>query len=167
MLENKTFSYSFKNYSGENHNSLPVRSASDAVLQFFDSYAPIYTLNDSVLLQEDNLINYLSHRYEIIEETYGIKLPIREEDLSVVAWLIEEQENWAQLQQVGLMQIDLFPRSVYGYYTLGLAAEKNGNLKEALAYYRTGYSKLGDDVSNKSDFYSDIERVEVLLQKEK
>lgn len=168
QIKNSHFKYLFKNYPNETHMSLPVRGISDALCQMYVDYSPIYTLNnDSLLLKEKNLIQYLEKRYENMLATYEISIPIREDDINSVAWVIEEQEKWADLKKIGEIQIKLFPDNVYGYYTVALAEEKQNNLKLALEYYKKGYSKLGDDVGNKSDFYQDIERVEQLIKEKK
>tara|TARA_R110001606_G_scaffold399186_3_gene581417 strand:- start:4250 stop:5416 length:1167 start_codon:yes stop_codon:yes gene_type:complete len=165
QAKNLNFQYQFKNYEGESHMSLPVRSISDALSLMYSDFSPIYTRNiDDQLIKEKDLISYLKKRYKNIETTYGISIPFREDDITSISWLIEEQENWDQLKQIGAIQLELYPESVYGYFMIALSEEKKNNLPVALAYYNKGYSKLGDDVGNKSDFYADIERVEKLMK---
>lgn len=166
--ENPNFHYDFKDYKGESHMSLTVRGISDALSLMYSDFSPIYTLDlDSALMKKDDLISYLTNRYDNIETTYGISIPLREDDITSIAWIIEEQENWDELRKIGLMEIDLYPESVYGYYMIALSEEKKNNLALALEYYKKGYAKLGDEVGNKSDFYSDIERVENLMNEKK
>lgn len=162
--KNPNFHYDFKDYKGESHMSLTVRGISDALSLMYSDFSPIYTLDlDSVLIKEDDLISYLTKRYNNIETTYGISIPFREDDITSISWIIEEQENWDKLKQIGEIEIDLFPESVYGYFMIALSEEKKHNLPLALEYYKKGYAKLGDDVGNKSDFYADIERIEKLI----
>jgi predicted alpha/beta superfamily hydrolase len=166
--KNPNFKYAFKNYEDESHMSLTVRSISDALSLMYSDFSPIYALNlESELSKEKDLISYLIKRYENIESTYGLSIPFREDDLVSISWLIEKQKNWDQLKQLGEMEVELYPESVYGYYTIAIAEEKKRNFSVALENYKIGYSKLGDDVTNKSDFYSDIERVEKLMNKKK
>lgn len=163
--KNPNFHYDFKDYKGESHMSLTVRGISDALSLMYSDFSPIYTLDlDSVLIKENDLISYLINRYNNIETTYGISIPFREDDITSISWIIEEQENWDKLKQIGEIEIDLYPESVYGYFMLALSEEKKHNLPIALEYYKKGYAKLGDDVGNKSDFYADIERVEKLMK---
>lgn len=163
---NPFFKYVFKDYDNESHMSLTVRGISDALSLMYSDYSPIYTLEiDSILIKETHLSDYLSKRYKNIEATYGITIPYREDDITSISWIIEEQENWDELKKIGKMEIELFPESVYGYYMVALSEEKKNNFQLALDYYKKGYSKLGDEVGNKSDFYADIERVEKLLKK--
>lgn len=165
--KNPNFHYDFKNYEGESHMSLTVRGISDALSHMYSDFSPIYTLDlDSVLIKENDLIAYLRKRYTNIETTYGISIPFREDDITSISWIIEEQENWDKLKQIGDIEIDLYPESVYGYYMIALSEEKKQNLSLALEYYKKGYAKLGDDIGNKSDFYADIERVEALMKKQ-
>ena len=165
--KNPNFHYDFKNYEGESHMSLTVRGISDALSLMYSDYAPIYTLDiDDILLKEKDLISYLKNRYNNIKTTYGLSIPFREDDITSISWIIEEQENWDKLKQIGDIEIDLYPESVYGYYMIALSEEKKQNLPLALEYYKKGYAKLGDDIGNKSDFYADIERVEELMKKQ-
>lgn len=166
QIKNVNFHYQFKNYEAESHMSLPVRSISDVLTLMYSDFSPIYALNmDDQLLKEKDLITYLQKRYQNIETTYGISMPYREDDITSISWIIEEQENWDALKQIGEMATALYPESVYGYFMIALSEEKKNNLVVALAYYKKGYAKLGDDVGNKSDFYADIERIEKLLKK--
>lgn len=165
QTKNLNFHYNFKNYEAESHMSLTIRGISDALSLMYSDFSPIYTLNiDAELIKENNLISYLKKRYNNIETTYGISIPYREDDITSISWIVEEQENWDELKQIGEMEIDLYPESVYGYYMIALSEEKKNNLAAALEYYKKGYAKLGDDVGNKSDFYADIERVEKLMK---
>lgn len=164
--KNSRFHYAFKDYDGESHMSLTVRSISDALSLVYSDFAPVYTQHmDSVLIREKHLTSWLIQRYENMKVIYGISIPYREDDITSVAWIIEEQEDWDELQKIGKMQVELYPESVYGYYMIALSEEKKNNLPLALEYYRKGYAKLGDDVGNKADFYADIERVMELMEK--
>lgn len=166
LSENPRFHYAFKDYEGESHMSLPVRSISDALSLMYSDFAPVYTQHmDSVLFKEQHLTGYLVQRYENMKTIYDISIPYREDDITSIAWIIEEQEDWDELKKTGQMAIDLYPESVYGYYIVALSEEKKNNLPLALEYYKKGYTKLGDDVGNKADFYADIERVMELMEK--
>lgn len=166
QIHNDKFNYLLKDYMNENHMSLVTRSMVDALTHIYSGYAPIYTLGiDSVLIKEPNLLTYLFDRYENIKYTYGINIPIREDDLTYISWLIEEQENWDELKEIGDLTIKILPNSVYGYYMLGLSQEKKNNLQSALDSYKMGYSKLGNNITNKEQFYDDIKRIENLLRK--
>ncbi len=160
------FQYAFRNYEGESHMSLVVRSIPDALLHLYRDYLTIDDPAVWAALQEVNdLSDYLVKRYETIEKVYGFKLTIREDDLLGVSILQEEREDWDDLRHTGLLAVSLYPESLYGYYMCGLAEEKKNNLSSALDYYSKGYAKLGPEVLNKADFYKDIERVEKLMKK--
>lgn len=161
--QNPKFKYLFKDYQGESHMSLAVRGVSDALLQMYSDFSPVGTLNPEAIMAEKDLISFLTQRYENIEATYGIVQPFREDDLTLISWIIEEQENWDALAEVGQIELNLYPESIYGYYMIAIAEENRDNLPRALEYYKLGYAKLGDDVTNKSDFYQDIERLEKLM----
>jgi len=167
QITNKNFKYLFKDYKEESHMSLVTRSVTDALSFMYTDFSPIYTLNiDAALVKEKDLVSYLFERYENIKNIYGLEVSLREDDITSISWVLEEQENWEQLKKIGQIASDSFPSSVYGYYMIGLAEEKKNNLNVALVYYKKGYEKLGEDVMNKEDFYKDIERVEKLINQE-
>ena len=169
QIANNRFHYTFHNYENETHMSLVSRSAPDALTHLYRDYMPLHLIDEAeqlALLEEPDLVGYITSRYENIRNTYGIEMPYREDDLTTISWIIAEQEDWEQLKEIGDKQVSLFPSSVYGYYTLGLYEEKQNNLVGALEFYKKGYARLDEGVSNKEDFYEDVERVEALIEKQ-
>lgn len=162
-VKNPNFRYMYRNYRDETHLSLVARALPEALRFVFSGYAPIEEVPEPVLCSADSLLDYLKQKYAVIHELYGIELQYREEDLLSISGLIEELEAWDQLKILGELSISALPESCYGYYMLGTVEEKRGNLEKALAYYKTGFSKLSAGVLNKADFYLDIERVEKLI----
>ena len=82
-----------------------------------------------------------------------------------VSFIAESNEDWDNLFEIGKLTVHIYPESTYGYKMLATVEEKKGNLENALLLYKTGYGKIPAWVTNKEEFYSDIERVEELLKK--
>lgn len=167
--DNVFFHYTFKNYENETHMTLASRSIMDAILHVFSGYAPLYALEDgdSVLFRQENLLDYLKNRYENIQKIYNITIPVREDELAYIWGILEEKEDWKQLNEIGKYTIKHYPESIYGYYMRGKAEESLNNLENALKLYKEGYAKLGEDILNKSDFYENIQHVETLIEQRK
>ncbi len=159
-ITNHKFQYTFNNFDKETHFSLVSRCLPLAIKSVFSIYAPI---RDEEIEQEKELVNFLLKKYDKIQKIYGINLAIREDDLTAISWVAEDNEDWTSLKKIGKLTVSLFPDIADGYYMLALCEEKASHLETALILYKKGYSKLGKEVLNKSDFYEDIERIEKLL----
>jgi len=165
---NPNFIYSLHNYRKENHTSLVNRSLPDGLKNVYSLYAQIDESElEKLMLSDLNPIDYLNNKYNRIKEVYNLEIPIRENDLFFTSFIFESQENWDELKKLGELTVDLYSNNVYGYYMLGTAEENLGNLKKALKHYELGYSKLTDDVTNKDQFFEDIERIKIEIGKEK
>ena len=159
-IRNKHLHYAYANYPEAGHMSLIKPALSEALSFVFSHYAPVEDVPASLLQSADSLLAFLKQKYIRIRDIYGLDMPYREGDLLSISSLIEELEAWDQLRELGEITVSVHPESSYGYYMLGTVEEKRGNLEKALAYYKTGFSKLSAGVLNKADFYLDIERVE-------
>ncbi|MGY8940316.1 MAG: alpha/beta hydrolase [Flavobacteriales bacterium] len=156
--------YTFNNFKGETHYSLINRSFPFALKAIFKDYSII---TDKEIELEKNLLSYLKKKYIKINEHYGIKMPVRKDDLESIYWIAEEREDWESLKKIGEFSIDLYPEYSDGYFMLSAVAEQNKSYKKALKLYKKGYSNLGDDVLNKKDFYRHIERLKKIIEIEK
>jgi len=138
-----------------------------AIEHLFSSYSSIGKSEFKQLLKEQNKVKYLYERYENIKELYGVDIEIREDDIYAVSYAISKKKQWKQLKEIGALAIDLYPNSCTGYYILGEYEEKIGHFELALTQYELGFSKLGDDILNISDFQKDIDRMKSKLKKAK
>jgi predicted alpha/beta superfamily hydrolase len=160
-IDNVNFNYKIfdmKNNQATHYTIFPI-ALPNAIEHLFSAYGSINESEFRNLLKEDNKIAYLKERYEKIEDIYGIALPLREEDLNVVAYAISKKKQWDQLKQIAELTIEIYPESFLGYWTLGEYYEKTGNFTSALEKYELGFGKLGDDILNISDFQKNIDRV--------
>jgi len=160
-IDNENFNYKIfdmKKNQATHYTIFPIALPS-AIEHLFSSYGTINETEFKELLKEDDKITYLKQRYAKIVEIYGIAIPIREDDLSTVAYAISKKKQWDQLKQIAKLTIEIYPESFLGYWIWGEYFEKTGNLNSALEQYELGLSKLEDDILNISDFQKDIDRV--------
>jgi hypothetical protein len=101
-----------------------------------------------------------------INEHYGIKMPIREDDIEAIYWVAKEREDWDSLKEIGAFSIALYPAFSDGYFMLSAVAEQNNSYTKALKLYEKRYLNLGDDVTNKKDFFRHIERLLKIIKTE-
>jgi predicted alpha/beta superfamily hydrolase len=158
---NKGIEYSFNNFDKETHYSLINRSLPYGLKTVFRDYQII---TDKEVKSEKDLLAFLKEKYKRINNKYGINLSIRKDDLEALYWEAEEREDWRSLKEIGEFSIKIYPEYADGYFMLSEVEESNKNYSSALELYKKGFSKLGDDVLNKDDFYRDLKRLEKLAE---
>jgi predicted alpha/beta superfamily hydrolase len=158
---NKGIEYSFNNFDKETHYSLINRSLPYGLKTVFRDYQII---TDKEVKSEKDLLAFLKEKYKRINNKYGINLSIRKDDLEALYWEAEEREDWRSLKEIGEFSIKIYPEYADGYFMLSEVEENNKNYSSALELYKKGFSKLGDDVLNKDDFYRDLKRLEKLAE---
>jgi len=165
-IENENFNYYMFDMmkNGATHSTIFPISFPMAVEHLFSLYTPINEAEFKSLLKVENKTKYLKNRYKDINNIYGIELQIREDDINTVAYAISKKKQWNQINELARFTIDSYPNSYLGYWTLAEFFEKTNDLKAALEQYEIGFSKLGDDVLNKSDFQEDIDRIKKKLK---
>lgn len=158
---NKNFTY--KMFSTEDnqatHSTIFPLALPDAIEHIFSLYRPINESEFKRILKVENKIEYLKDRYANMNLIYGIEIEFREDDINTVAYAISKKKQWDQLKQIAELTIEIYPESYLGYWTLGEYEKKMRRFDRALAQFNIGFSKLGDDILNKSDFQEDIDRV--------
>jgi hypothetical protein len=158
---NKGIEYSFNNFDKETHYSLINRSLPYGLKTVFRDYQII---TDKEVKSEKDLLAFLKEKYKRINNKYGINLSIRKDHLEALYWEAEEREDWRSLKEIGEFSIKIYPEYADGYFMLSEVEENNKNYSSALELYKKGFSKLGDDVLNKDDFYRDLKRLEKLAE---
>jgi len=160
-IANLKTQYMFNNFKKETHYSLINRSFPVALQAIFKEYQLI---TEEEIEFEKDLLVFLKSKYKKIKEHYDIDLPIREDDLETIYWVAEEREDWELLKRIGEFSVANFPSYSDGYFMLSSVAEQNKNYTKALELYQKGYSRLGDDVLNKVDYYKHIERLKKIIK---
>ncbi|MEM6719964.1 MAG: alpha/beta hydrolase-fold protein [Bacteroidota bacterium] len=155
--------YIFNNFKKETHYSLINRSFPVALQSIFKEYQLI---TEEEIESEKDLLVFLKNKYKKIKEQYDIDFPIREDDLETIYWVAEEREDWKLLKRIGEFSIANFPTYSDGYFMLSAVAEQHKKYTKALEFYQKGYSRLGDDVLNKIDYYKNIERLKKIIENE-
>ncbi len=151
--------YYFENYEKKTHLTLVPISIEEGLSQCFKHYSPFHL--STVSKEEIKKIDATSLKkyYANLNEVYDTLLPIRKEDLEFTLSMLETVKKWDQLNLLAEESIVLYPEFYAGYYSLGYYYEHLKAYEKALAWFELGYSKLGDDILNKEDFYTDIERL--------
>lgn len=165
-IENENFNYKKFNMKGNqaSHYTIFPIALPDAIEHVFSMYSPISENEFDKILKTQDKFEYLKNRYDKIKEVYGIEIIPREEDINAVSYAISKKKQWGQLKEIGQFAIEIYPESYLGYWTMGEYNEKSENYESALQYYEIGFSKLGEDILNISDFQKNIDRVKKKIE---
>lgn len=165
-LDNKNLDY--KRYATKNneatHYTIVSKSMPYLIEHLFLPYTAISEDQFKILLKEKDKYAFLLNKYEQIKVLFGIDLKIRKADFDAVGYAMYKKGDWEDIFKLGELQLQLYPESYDGYFTLGGYFEHKKEYEKALDYYQKGYNRLGEEVSNKQDFMQDIDRVKKKLK---
>ncbi|MCB0443440.1 MAG: alpha/beta hydrolase, partial [Flavobacterium sp.] len=85
-IQKETLNYKFDEFLGASHYSLVLHSIPNALYQFFAVYQHITTneFNEKIVTLEYGYVEYLKEKYNTLEKTLNIKMPIRLNDFRAI-----------------------------------------------------------------------------------
>lgn len=152
-IKNPKLTYYFDDFEEETHYTLVTAAISRAFDKIFEMYKPLHDkeLTEKVLTYDGTLDDYLVSRYDRIEELFGIKKPISEEEFQKVVAIANEREDLKSLEKLGRLANKRNPDLLLGNYYLAQHAEKIDKPKKALKYYEAALV-LNETETFKKDF---------------
>lgn len=164
-VNNQKLTYYFDDFKNETHYTLVTGALARSFEKIFDIYNPLREkeLEEKVLPYEGTLDQYLTDRYDRIEELFGIKKEISEEEIEKVVKVAEQREDLRSLGKLGSLANKLHPESLMGTYYLAQSAERLGKTKKAKKLYESALTL--NDVShiNRDFIFSKIDELNVTL----
>lgn len=147
-IKKPNLNYLFDNFKGASHYSLVLHAIPNALYQFFGIYQPISVteFNEKIAILPSGYVDYLIKKYDVIEKSFAIKMPIRINDFKAIEAAILKNKAYNELDALSNLAQKNYPKSMLADYELGLMFEKNGDNKKALKYYQTAYQK--DEIGN-------------------
>jgi uncharacterized protein len=141
--KNPNLNYKFENFIGASHYSLVLHSIPTALYQIFDVAQPISVLeyNTKIVTLKEGYVDYLKNKYEIMENSFGIKSPIRITDFQAIEAAILENKDYNALDALAILADKNYPKSMLGDYQLAIMFEKKGDNPRAARYYMSGFGK--------------------------
>ncbi len=142
-LRNENFSYFYDNFEGATHYSLVGRGIPNALEKMFAVYRPISKKEyKDVLLKLDTPIHeYLTKKYQTIEDLFGLTNPIRVNDFIATGRAAERKKQWLSLKEIAALAKRQYPDTVLGDYFLARYYEETGEPKRAMRTYQGGFDK--------------------------
>ena len=164
QVKNQYLTYYFDDFNNDTHYTLVNSAIAKSFDKIFELYKPLREkeLEEKVLPYEGTLDNYLVDRYDRIEELFGIKKPITEEEFEKVVKIAELRNDLESLEKIGKLAKKLNPESLLGTYYLAQYSEKIGKNKKAKKLYESALT-LNDVSHIDRDFiFSKIDELTVV-----
>jgi hypothetical protein len=141
-LDNKNLFFKFMSFEGPSHYSVPTHAIPNAIEAVFKVFQPISKdeYKDTILKLETSPVEYLTEKYKIIDELFGIKKQILINDFKAISAAIEKTENFEYYEELGKIARDEYPETLLGSYYLARFYEESGDSKKAMRTYQTGYT---------------------------
>jgi predicted alpha/beta superfamily hydrolase len=152
-IDNPKLTYYFDDFEGESHYTLVTGAVSKAFDKIFEMYKPLNEkeLTEKAFPYAGTLDDYLVSRYDRIEELFGIKKKISEEEIQKVVAMADAREDLKSLENLGKLANKENPESMLGNYYLAQHAEKIDKPKKALKFYESALA-LSETETIKKDF---------------
>lgn len=145
MQANKSpnLNYKFENFDDASHFSLVLHSIPTALYQIFSVAQPIsvHEYNTKIVTLKEGYVDYLKNKYDIIENSFGIKNPIRITDFKAIEAAILENKDYNELDALAILADKSYPKSMLGDYELATMFENKGDNQRAVRYYMSGFNK--------------------------
>lgn len=142
LVDNPNLKYRFEDIDAATHYTLVSRALPTALEHIFSSYKPIGVKEyDGFLMEGSSPFNYLTEKYKVINNNFGIQKNVRVNDFLAVGKALEFVQNWDELEQLGELARKQYPRSALGTYYLARAYEATGKPKKAMKTYQSAYGQ--------------------------
>jgi predicted alpha/beta superfamily hydrolase len=163
-VKNQYLTYYFDDFKNDTHYTLVTSAISKSFDKIFELYKPLREkeLEEKVLTYEGTLDKYLIDRYDRIEELFGIKKPITEEEIEKVVKVAEQRNDLESLEKIGKLAKKLNPESLLGTYYLAQYAEKIGKSKKAKKLYESALTLKDVNHINRDFIFSKIDKLTVV-----
>ncbi|NJW52938.1 alpha/beta hydrolase [Salinimicrobium oceani] len=142
LIENPYLKYRFDTFEAATHYTLVSQALPKALEYIFAAYKPMGLKEyDEIVLEGNSPYDYLTEKYKVINENFGIQKTIRINDFLAVGKALEFVQNWDDLERLGELARKHYPQSALGTYYLARAYEANGQPKKAMKTYQSAYGQ--------------------------
>lgn len=140
-IENNNVFRSFDNFEGPSHYSMPAHAIPKALESIFLVFQPISKkeYKETILKLETSPVDYLTEKYQMIEDLFGIQKPILVNDFRAIAAAIKKKEKFELYEELGKIARKEYPNTLLGHYYLARFYEETGKPKKAMKTYQSAY----------------------------
>ncbi len=147
-IEKNSLYYKFDDFKGASHYSLVLNSIPSALYHIFSAYQPISNseYNDEIVGLPSGYVDYLTKKYEILEKSFSLKIPIRVNDFIAIEQAILKNKAYAEFNDLAQLAKKYYPKSMLADYEMGQMYEKMDENSKALKSYMAAYQReeIGD-----------------------
>ena len=147
-IEKNSLYYKFDDFKGASHYSLVLNSIPSALYHIFSAYQPISNseYNDKIVGLPSGYVDYLTKKYEILEKSFSLKIPIRVNDFIAIEQAILKNKAYAEFNDLAQLAKKYYPKSMLADYEMGQMYEKMDENSKALKSYMAAYQReeIGD-----------------------
>ena len=147
-LVNPNLYYQLDEFKNASHYSLVVHSIPNALYHLFGAYQPISTaeFQEKIVKLPSDYVGYLTKKYDLIEKSFGIKMPIRVTDFKAIEAAVLKNNAFAEFEQLAALSKKSYPKAMLSQYHMGMFYEKTGDTKKASKAYMNAYmlDEIGD-----------------------
>lgn len=142
-IKSPELNYKFEYFPETSHYSVVLNSIPSALYQIFSAIQPIsvHEYNTKIATLKEGYVDYLKNKYDIIENSFGIKNPIRINDFKAIEAAILDNKDYNELDALAILADKSYPKSMLGDYELAVMFEKKGDNPRAVRYYMSGFNK--------------------------
>jgi predicted alpha/beta superfamily hydrolase len=142
-LHSATLNYKYDEFKGLSHYSLVPQAIPSALYQFFALYQPISMneFNDKIAVLPSGYVDYLTQKYELLEKTLHIEIPIRVNDFKAIEAAILKNKQYEEFGKLAEISDKYYPKSMLSDFHLGMMYENMGDYKKAAKAYQKAYQK--------------------------
>ncbi|WP_293875278.1 alpha/beta hydrolase-fold protein [Flavobacterium sp.] len=147
-INKPTLNYRFDDFKGASHYSLVLNSIPSALYQIFSVYQPISTteFNEKIATLTSGYVDYLAKKYDVIDKSYALKLPIRLNDFKAIEAAILKNKAYDEFDKLAQLAKKNYPKSMLADYEMGQMYEKKGDNARAVKSYMSAFQReeIGD-----------------------
>ena len=147
-IVNPNLFYQLDEFKNASHYSLVTFSIPNALYHLFGAYQPISTaeFQEKIVKLPSDYVGYLTKKYDLIEKSFGIKMPIRVSDFKAIEAAILKNNAFAEFEQLAALSKKSYPKAMLSNYHMGMFYEKTRDTKKASKAYMNAYmqDEIGD-----------------------
>ena len=147
-IQKPTLNYRFDDFKGASHYSLVLSSIPSALYQIFSVYQPISTVEftEKIAPLPSGYVDYLAKKYDVIDKSFALKLPIRLNDFKAIEAAILKNKAYDEFDKLAQLAKKNYPKSMLADYELGQMYEKKGDNAKAVKSYLAAFQReeIGD-----------------------
>ncbi|AWG24788.1 alpha/beta hydrolase [Flavobacterium kingsejongi] len=148
VINKKELNYKFDDLKDNTHYSLVLHAIPNALYHIFSAYKPISPseYQEKIATMSGNYSDYLVQKYDFIEKSFGIKMPIRMNDFKAIEAAILKNKAYPEFEKLAALSKKSYPKSMLADYQMGMYYENTGDFKKAARSYQSAFGKneIGD-----------------------